>query len=168
MAKIAMILGPEFEDSEFRVPYDCLREAGHDVTIIGPESGKTVEGKRGREKVEIEAEPQESDPYEFDGLVIPGGHSPDNIRTNEAIVGFIRRFATTGRPLAAICHGPQLLIEADLVRGKRMTSWPSVKTDLVNAGADWVDEKVVLDGALITSRKPDDLDAFCRAVLSAL
>lgn len=168
MARIAMILGPEFEDSEFRVPYDRLRQAGHEVTVIGLSPGQTVEGKRGKEKVRIDAAPQEQGPDGFDALVIPGGHSPDNLRTNRDVVDFVRAFADSGKLVAAVCHGPQLLIEAGVVRGKTMTSWPSVKTDLQNGGAHWVDRDVVQDGSLITSRKPDDLEAFSNAILSAL
>lgn len=168
MARIAMILGPEFEDSEFRVPYDRLRQAGHEVTVLGPSAGETVEGKRGKEKVRIEAAPREQSPGAFDAMVIPGGHSPDNIRTNNEVVDFVRAFAESGKLVAAVCHGPQLLIEAGQVEGKTMTSWPSVKTDLQNAGAQWVDREVVRDGSLITSRKPDDLEAFSDAILSAL
>jgi protease I len=166
MASIAFILGPEFEDSEFRVPYDKLEQAGHHVTIIGTDKDQTVDGKRGKEHVKIDFVPAERSPDEFDALVIPGGHSPDNIRADEQIVGFVRRFVDSGKPVAAVCHGPQLLIEADVVRGKRMTSWPSVRKDLENAGAHWVDEEVVTDGSLITSRKPDDLEAFSNALLS--
>lgn len=107
-------------------------------------------------------------PEDFDLLLIPGGHSPDALRTNEGIVDFVRRFADSGRAIAAVCHGPQLLIEAGLVRGKKLTSWPSVRTDLENAGAHWVDREVVEDGPLVTSRKPEDLDAFNEAVLARL
>jgi protease I len=168
MAKVAMILGPEFEDAEFRVPYDRLAKSGHEVTVIGTSAGQEMGGKRGKEKVRAEAAANDRDPTEFDALVLPGGHGPDNIRTDEAVVSFIRRFVDTGKPVAAVCHGPQLLIEADAVRGKRMTSWPSVKKDLMNAGADWVDEEVVEDGSLITSRNPDDLEAFSTAILERL
>lgn len=168
MASVAMILGPEFEDSEFRVPYDRLKEAGHDVTIIGPRAGETVEGKRGNVKARVDASPGDHAPSEFDALVIPGGHSPDNLRTIDSVVSFVREFANSGKPVAAVCHGPQLLIEAGVVRGRTMTSWPSVKLDLQNAGADWVDREVVHDGSFITSRKPDDLEAFSKELLSVL
>lgn len=168
MASVAMIVGPEFEDAEYRVPHDRLEEAGHEVTVIGTEAGAELEGKRGKEKVRSDAGAADRDPGEFDALVLPGGHGPDNIRTDRNVVSFIQRFVETGKPIAAVCHGPQLLIEAGAVRGKRMTSWPSVKTDLENAGAEWVDEQVVEDGPLITSRKPDDLEAFSKALLARL
>jgi protease I len=168
MAKIAMILGPEFEDSEFRVPYDKLRQAGHEIVIVGEQAEQVVEGKRNREKARVHASPADVDIDEIDALVIPGGHAPDNLRTSTEIVGFVERFVKTGRPVAAVCHGPQLLIEAGVVQGRTMTSWPSVRTDLLNAGATWVDEAVVLDGNLVTSRKPDDLEMFSEAILELL
>jgi protease I len=168
MAKIAVILGPEFEDSEFRIPYDRLHKAGHDLTIIGRKRGETVYGKQGNESATIDEAASSCDPTAFDAMLIPGGHSPDNLRIDEGIVDFVREFTRTDKPIAAVCHGPQLLIEADAVRGKRLTSWPSVRKDLINAGADWFDEQVVKDGSLITSRKPQDLEAFTSALLEVL
>jgi protease I len=168
MAKVAVVLSDDFEDSEFRVPVDRLQRAGHQVTILGSKAGSTVKGKKGRESATIEASARERKVSEFDGLLIPGGYSPDHLRTDEAIVALVRDFAQAGKPIAAVCHGPQLLIEADLVRGKTVTSWPSVRTDLKNAGAKWVDKEVAQDGVLITSRKPDDLEAFSDAFLKAL
>ena len=168
MAIIAFVVGPDFEDSEFRVPYDALRAAGHTVELLGSKAGETVRGKKQKEKVEIEAAVGDRKPELYDALVIPGGYSPDHLRAEKAVVEFVRDFIETGRPVAAICHGPQLLIEADAVDGKRVTSWKSVKTDLENAGASWVDEEVVVDGSLVTSRMPDDLPAFTRAILERL
>jgi protease I len=136
--------------------------------VIGSRTGATVEGKRRRVQATIDAAAGSADPSDFDVLQIPGGYSPDDLRTNPAVVSFVRRFWKTGRTVAAICHGPQLLIEADAVRGRRLTSWPSVRKDLENAGATWVDDEVVVDRNLITSRKPDDLDAFSDTVLRAL
>lgn len=168
MAKIAMLLGPEFEDSEFRVPYDKLRQAGHEVIIVGQDAEQVVEGKRNREQARVHVAAGDADPSEFDALVIPGGHSPDNLRIHDDVIRFVEDFVESGRPVAAVCHGPQLLIEADAVRGRTMTSWPSVRTDLVNAGAEWVDEEVVRDGNFITSRKPDDLEMFSEAIIDVL
>jgi protease I len=168
MAIIAFVVGPDFEDSEFRVPYDALRAAGHTVELLGSKAGETVKGKKQKEKIEIEAAVTDRKPELYDALVIPGGYSPDHLRTEDDVVDFVRDFVETGRPVAAICHGPQLLIEADAVDGKKLTSWPSVKTDLENAGASWVDQEVVVDGALVTSRNPDDLPAFTRAILEKL
>jgi protease I len=168
MSKIAMPLGADFEDSEYAVPFQRLQQAGHTVVRIGAKKGETVKGKRGKEQVTIEATADAVSPQDFAALVIPGGYSPDHLRMDKNIVQFVRDFAKTGRPIAAVCHGPQLLIEADLVRGKRLTSWPSIRKDLQNAGAEWVDQEVARDGNLITSRKPDDLEAFSTAIVQAL
>lgn len=168
MAKIAMLVGDEYEDSEFQVPYDKLREAKHEVLVVGTQRGHVVKGKRGKSKIEIEATASEISPDEFDAVVIPGGHGPDKLRLDQAMVNFTRHFFETGKPLAAVCHGPQLLIEAKIVKGRKLTSWPSVRTDLINAGAEWVDQAVVVDDNLITSRKPDDLEEFTNAILERL
>lgn len=168
MARIAMVLAEDFEDSEFRKPYDALREAGHVVEVLGAEQGVSVTGKKGREKIKIEAAAADCDPEEYDALVIPGGYSPDHLRTDKGVVEFVHEMVGAGKLIAAVCHGPQLLIEVDAVKGKQMTSWPSVKKDLENAGAKWVDKEVVVDGQMITSRKPDDLEAFSAAITKAL
>lgn len=167
MAKIAMLLDNDFEDSEFRVPFDRLRQAGHEVDVLGVDR-RTVKGKRGDEKVQIDALISERSPDQYDALLIPGGFSPDHLRTDEDAVRFVESFAKQDKPLAAVCHGPQLLIEAGVVKGRTLTSWPSVRTDLRNAGAEWVDREVVVDGGLITSRNPDDLEAFSAALLERL
>jgi protease I len=168
MSRIAVVIGPGYEDSEFRVPYDRLVAAGHEVKVLGSEPGETVEGKRGEDRVRVEASPADAGPADFDALLLPGGHAPDKLRTDADVVRFVRDFCQSGKPVAAICHGPQLLIEADAVKGRRMTSYASIKTDLRNAGAEWVDEEVVEDGTLITSRAPGDLDAFTKALLDRL
>lgn len=168
MATVAFVLADAFEDSEFRVPYDAILDAGHQVTVIGTEAGTEVKGKQGEETFTPEVTPDQVSSDEFDALVIPGGYSPDKLRTSEGVVKFVRGFVDADKPVAAICHAGSLLVEADAVRGRTVTSWPSVRTDLVNAGAKWVDEEVVEDGNLITSRKPDDLDAFTSAILRRL
>ncbi|MDB4960519.1 MAG: glutamine amidotransferase [Myxococcales bacterium] len=164
MSRIAFVLGDDFEDSEFRIPYDGLKAAGHQIDIIGIEAGKIVAGKKGKEKVKIEKAVDDVDDRSYDALVIPGGYSPDHLRMDADMVSFVGEMVRGGKVIAAVCHGPQLLIEANVVRGKTLTSWPSVKTDLINAGARWVDQEVARDGRLITSRKPDDLPAFTRAI----
>ncbi|MEJ2523938.1 MAG: type 1 glutamine amidotransferase, partial [Gammaproteobacteria bacterium] len=157
-----------FEDSELTVPVDKLKENGHEVTLIGLKKGETLEGKKGKATVTTDAAFADVDPDDFDALLIPGGYSPDQLRNHEAPVKFVQAFAGTGKPIAAICHGPQLLIEAGLVRDRRMTSWGSVRTDLQNAGARWEDASVVVDGDFITSRHPGDLEDFTNALLARL
>ena len=168
MARIAMPLADEFEDTEFQVPYDRLRAVGHDVTIVGRRAGLSVMGKNATARTRVDTTAKDLHVEDFEALVIPGGHSPDELRLDEELVDFVRRFGESGRPIAAICHGPQLLIEADLVRGRTLTSWPSIRKDLENAGAHWVDREVAEDGELITSRKPQDAEAFTRAIQRVL
>ncbi len=168
MAKVAFIVDEMFEDSEFPVPYERVRSAGHEAVVVGLQSGKKLEGKKGEANIETEASAAEVSPDDFDALVIPGGYSPDKIRSDESMVRLTRAIAEAGKPVAAICHAGWMLAEADLVRGKTVTSWPSIKTDLVNAGANWVDQEVVEDGNIITSRKPDDLESFSKALLAQI
>ena len=168
MAKVAFVLADDFEDSEFRVPYDRITEAGHQVAVVGTEAGKEVKGKQGKETFTIEATPDQVNADDFDALVVPGGYSPDKLRTDEGTVKLVQGLFGADKPVAAICHAGSLLIEADAVRGRTVTSWPSIRTDLTNAGAEWVDREVVEDRNLITSRNPDDLDAFTDAILGRL
>ncbi|CAN5193174.1 type 1 glutamine amidotransferase domain-containing protein [soil metagenome] len=168
MAKVAFVLADDFEDSEFKVPFDRIRDAGHDITVVGTAAGEEVTGKRGEERFTPETTPDQVSPSDFDALVVPGGYSPDKLRTDEGIVKLVKDVFASDKPVAAICHAGSLLVEADAVRGRTVTSWPSIRTDLVNAGATWVDREVVEDGNLITSRQPDDLDAFVEAILRRL
>ncbi len=168
MAKIAVLLADEFEDSEYTQPVGELKKAGHEVEVLGVEKGKKLKGKQGDAEVKTDAAVTSRKAQDYAALLIPGGHSPDALRIDEGMVQFVRDFADTGRPIAAICHGPQLLIEAEVVRGRTMTSWPSVRTDLKNAGATVVDKEVCEDAQFITSRKPADLKAFSAALLEKL
>jgi protease I len=168
MSKIAVIIDKDYEDSELTVPVEALRENGHEVVLLGIEKGKKLAGKKGEAKVTTDGAVKDADAREFDALLIPGGFSPDHLRIHEDAVRFVKEFDHAGKPIAAVCHGPQLLIEAGVVRGRRMTSWPSVRTDLLNAGARWEDASVVEDGNLITSRKPGDLEDFSGALLKRL
>jgi protease I len=164
--KIAVVLETDFEDSEFYVPYNRLKEEGAELTIVGLEKGKALKGKSEGYVATVERSFDEVKPEDFDALLIPGGHSPDKLRAHENAVNFVKGFR--GKPVFAICHGPQLLISAEMVKGRTMTSWPSVAIDLKNAGANWVDREVVVDGELITSRKPADLEAFVSAIVKTL
>src|SRR3954470_16189664 len=158
MSKIAFLVDQMFEDSEFRLPYDRLRAAGHQVEILG--RGAEGEGYRHKERIAIEKPVAQARIEDYDALVIPGGYSPDHLRTHPEAVAFTRAMALANKPVAAVCHAPSLLIESDLVYGRQVTSWPSTRTDLINAGARWLDREVAIDGSLITSRRPDGLPAF--------
>jgi protease I len=166
--KIACLLGEGFEDSEFRIPYDRLRDAGYDVEIIGMKAGEELAGYKKRESAKTDISIDQADPQSYAGLLIPGGQSPDHLRVDPRFVEFVRAFDATGRPLAAVCHGPQLLLSAELQRGRTLTAWPTIQGDLRQAGALVRDEPVVVDRNWITSRKPDDLGAFSSKFVEAL
>ncbi len=168
MARIAFLLAEDFEDSEFTHPRDAVTDAGHDAVVIGTEEDTTLTGKRGDATVTTDTTTDHVTVDEFDALVIPGGYSPDKLRLDDGMVRFTREFFHSGKPVAAICHAGQLLVEAGVVDGRTLTSWPSVATELKLAGANWVDEEVVVDDNLITSRNPDDLDAFSSTLLERL
>jgi len=166
--RIACLLGPGFEDSEFRVPYDALKNAGYQVDIISMKAGTELKGYKGKETVKAEKGIDEVRAEDYQGVLIPGGHSPDQIRKDKKIVEFVKKFDATKRPLAAVCHGPQVLLTARLVRGRTLTAWETVQGDLEQAGANVKDQEVVVDQNWITSRKPEDLKAFSDAFLNAL
>lgn len=166
--KVACILANGFEDSEFRQPYDALKSAGHDVTIIGLEKGQTLNGDKGREKATVEKAFADVNADEFDALFIPGGFSPDRLRAHEAPVKFVRAFFENDRPIMAICHGPQIFITADQHKTHRLTAWRTIQGDLKRLGANVVDEEVVVDRNLVTSRQPADIPAFIREGLKVL
>ncbi|HEX4154485.1 MAG TPA: type 1 glutamine amidotransferase domain-containing protein [Acidobacteriaceae bacterium] len=171
--RIAILATDGFEQAELTEPKKNLEKAGAKVTVLSVEkTPKEIKGwdrKDWGEKVKVDRLVSQANPSEFDALVLPGGQiNPDKLRMDQDAVDFVKRFAETGKTVAAICHGPWLLVEADLVRGKTVTSWPSVHTDLKNAGANWVDKEVVIDGQFITSRKPDDIPAFSKKIIEAL
>jgi protease I len=166
--RIACLLDSGYEDSEFRKPYEAFRAAGHDVTVIGFEAGREVRGKRGEDAVRVDKGIDEVTPDDFDALFIPGGYSPDHLRADDRMVDFTRAFFERERPVFAICHGPQLLITADVVKGRTMTAWKTIQVDLAKAGARMVDQEVVVDRNLVTSRQPSDVDAFSRESLALL
>jgi len=157
---IALLATNGFEDSELTKPLEAVRDAGATVVIVSEATGG-IRGKNGTERA-VDAVVEDVQADDYDGLLLPGGvANPDHLRMNPAAVSFVKAFFEQHKPVAAICHAPWMLIEAGVVKGRRLTSWPSLKTDLKNAGADWVDEEVVVDQGLVTSRKPDDLEAFC-------
>lgn len=166
--KVAILLGQAFEDSEFKVPHDRLKAEGFDVDIIGREAGEELKGDKGKVTTKATRSITESRPQDYDALVLPGGYSPDKLRADERFVRFVREFDATKKPLAAVCHGPQLLITAGLVKGRTLTAWSTIQEDLRQIGAKVKDEPVVKDGNWITSRKPDDLQQFSDALIQAL
>jgi protease I len=162
--KIAFLTTDGFEQVELTAPWDAVMEAGGEACLVslGSERIQGMDHDEKADKFKVDKVVDDVSAEEFDGLVLPGGvANPDTLRTHEVAVDFVRDFFKQGKPVAAICHGPWTLIEADVVEGRRMTSWPSLKTDLKNAGATWVDEECVCDQGLVTSRNPDDLPAFC-------
>lgn len=167
--KIAVLITDEFEDSEFTSPAEAFRKAGHEVITIEKQAGKTVKGHKGEASVSIDKAIDEVQPEEFDALLLSGGHSPDSLRSDSRFVTFTRDFVDSGKPVFAICHGPQLLISAEVVRGRKLTGVKSIAIDLKNAGADFHDQEVVVDkDQLVTSRTPEDLIAFNREALRLL
>jgi protease I len=168
MARVAIVVEDMFEDSEFRVPYDRLRRAGHEVVVVGVEAQKDLEGEHHKERITTGPSIREVAPRDFDALVIPGGYSPDRLRLDPLMVELTRQMFIDGKPVAAICHAGSLLVEADIAEGRTLTSWPSIRTDLLNAGAHWIDQDIVEDGNLITARMPADLGVFGDAILRQL
>ena len=166
--KVAILVADGFEQVELTEPRQALDDAGATTSIVSPAKGK-VQGWKHFDKADsfpVDVALDSASADAFDALLLPGGvANPDQLRTLPAAVAFVRAFVEAGKPIAAICHGPWTLIEAGGVRGRKMTSWPSLKTDLTNAGASWVDEEVVTDGGLVTSRKPDDIPAFNRKMI---
>ncbi len=170
-AKIAILATNGFEQSELEVPLSTLRDAGAHVDVVSLESGeiKGWDQKDWGRSVTVDKVIGNADPASYDALVLPGGQiNPDVLRAEPQAVDFVKSFAKTGKPVAAICHGPWLLVEADLLRGKRATSYKSIKTDMSNAGAKWEDSQTVQDGNLITARKPDDLESFVSTLIEAI
>ena len=171
--RIAVLMTDGVEQVEYTRPRQFLEQHGAKVTLISPKGkGQQVQGFNHLtpgDKFPVDMDVREANPAEFDALVLPGGvANPDQLRLSKEAIGFIRDFAAEGKPIAAICHGPWTLIDAGVAKGKRMTSWPTLQTDLRNAGAQWSDEKVVVDGQLVTSRKPDDIPAFNDALWGCL
>ena len=168
---IAFLVANEgIEQVELTEPWKAVEAAGGNPKLVAPKDGK-AQAFNHLDKADlftVDLTTQEAQASDFDGVMLPGGvANPDQLRTDDAAVRLIKEMAAAGKPIAAICHGPWTLIEADAVRGRTLTSWPSLQTDIRNAGGTWVDQQVVVDGGLVTSRKPDDLEAFCAEMIEA-
>ncbi|QNI34952.1 type 1 glutamine amidotransferase [Alloacidobacterium dinghuense] len=169
--RVAILATDGFEQVELTEPKKALEQAGAVTEVISPKSGE-IRGWKSKDwgdSIRVDKALGSASPSDYDALVLPGGvANPDHLRMDETAVRFVKEFAQSGKPVAAICHGPWTLIEAGVVKGHTLTSWPSLKTDLKNAGANWVDKEVVLDGNFITSRKPEDLPAFNKKVIEEI
>src|SRR5438105_3169076 len=166
--RVAMLVEDEFEDRELTGPLEALRAAGVTVVLARPTAGAEYRGKRAQGGVKTDVAAGTIKVRDIDALVIPGGHAPDKMRMRHAMVDLARAAMDAGKPVAAICHGPQLLISANALRGRTLTCWPSIAVDVKNAGGLYVDKPVVEDGNLITSRKPDDVPVVSEAIMRAL
>ena len=165
--RVAILVEDGFEETELVGPLEQLRAAGVSVTLVAPYAGRDYTGKAGR-ALTSDAAAGKVRGADFDAVLIPGGHAPDRMRLRHAMIDLVRDMHAAGKPVAAICHGPQVLISADVLRGRTLTCWPSIAVDVRNAGGLYVDRPVVRDGNLITSRKPDDVPQFTAALLDAL
>jgi protease I len=165
--RVAILAENLYQEMELWVPYYRLREEGADVKVVGANGARSYTSKHGY-PVNVDVQAEQVRAVEFDAVIIPGGYAPDLMRRHPAMVALVREAVQQGRVVAAICHAGWMLCSAGVLKGRRATSFHSIKDDMVNAGADWRDAEVVVDGNLITSRKPDDLPAFCRAIVAAL
>ena len=163
MSKVAVVITDMFEDSEYARPAEALQKAGHELVHVGLTSGATVKGAKKETPVKIDKNFGEVKVADFDALLIPGGYSPDLLRAHAEPVKFVKDFVDSGKPVCLICHAPQLLITAQVLKGRKVTGWKSIVQDIKNAGAEFLDQEVVEDGNLISSRSPADLPAFIRA-----
>ena len=166
--KVAILIEKNFEDSEFQIPYTALQEAGAEVKVLGSRMNEKYTGKQGKVSVNPDGTTTEARAEDFDAVVIPGGMAPDTMRTNRKTVRFVQDAVEQNKLVAAICHGPQVLIEGDLLKGKRATGFGAIRKDMQNAGANFVDEALAVDGQLVTSRRPGDLPIFTAAILRRL
>src|SRR3954452_14383018 len=166
--KVAFLAAAMVEQVELTEPWEAVKDQGWDAELVSLRPG-TIQGANHHDKGQtftVDRTIDEVEAAEYDALVLPGGvANPDEMRTHPDAVSFVREFFDKGKPVAVICHGPWMLVEADVVRGRRLTSWPSLRTDIRNAGGQWVDEEVHVDNGLVTSRKPDDLPAFCAKMI---
>ncbi|MFA5110178.1 MAG: type 1 glutamine amidotransferase domain-containing protein [Desulfobaccales bacterium] len=163
MSKVAVVITDMFEDAEYAQPAEAFKKAGHELIHVGLKGGVTVKGERQGTPVKVDKAAKEVRVGDFDALLIPGGYSPDQLRIDEHVVRFVKEFVDSGKPVCLICHAPQLLITAQVLKGRKITGWKSLIQDIKNAGAEFIDQEVVEDGNLISSRSPADLPAFIRA-----
>lgn len=169
--KVAILVAHGFEQIEYTKPKEALEQAGAEVHTISLEEGKVKGWQHDHwgDEFPVDKIVSQVKASAYDGLVLPGGQmNPDNLRIDDKAVDFVKSFFTSDKPVAAICHGPWLLVEADVIEGRSITSYPSIKTDIINAGGIWKDQEVVVDGGLVTSRKPDDLPAFCASMIKVI
>ena len=166
--RIAILAEEGFEDSELIEPLRAMKDAGARVLIVGSGSQETYRAKRGSASIKVDTTADKVKAEDLDAIIVPGGYAPDKMRLHQPMIDLVRKAHDLGKVIAAICHGPQLLISAEIVKGRQVTSWPSIAVDLRNAGADWVDAPVVKDGNIVTSRKPADLPRFNKAIIEAL
>src|SRR6266571_4235405 len=166
--KVAILIADGFEQVEMTKPREALEDAGAETKIVSPKAGQ-IQGMHHADKgdkFDVDLTLEEARPEEFDALMIPGGlMNPDQLRSTPEALEFVRHFFSEGKPVAAICHGPWVLIDAGVVRGRTLTSWPAIKTDVRNAGGKWINQEVVVDNGLVTSRKPDDIPAFNKKMI---
>lgn len=166
--RVGILVEQDFEDSELAETVRAIGDAGAVVVMIGSGTSSSYRGLRGRVRARVDNAAEDVRLDQLDALVVPGGYAPDKMRLHQSMVDLVKKAHDRGKIVAAICHGPQLLISAGIVTGRRVTSWPSIAIDLTNAGATWVDEPVVQDGNIITARKPADLPRFNKVVIDAL
>jgi len=165
--KIFLLIENEYRDEEIIYPYYRFKDAGYEVKVVGPEKGKQYRGKYGT-FLESDLAVSEADPVDAAALIIPGGYAPDKMRINKDMVDLVKKMNLQQKVIGAICHGGWVLIEADIIKGKKVTGYISIATDLKNAGGEYLDKEVVVDGNIVTSRKPDDLPAFCMTILELI
>ena len=168
--KVAVLVENGFEQVELTEPVQALKEAGAEVHIISPQQkGRGWKFTEWGDEFKVDVSLENADPNQYDALFLPGGvYNPDKLRTHQKAIDFARHFTTSGKPVGAICHGPILLIETGFLKGRNLTSYPSIKTDIINAGGQWTDKEVVVDKGFVTSRKPDDIPAFNKKLIEEI
>jgi len=168
MKTIGVLITDMFEDLEYSKPAEAFKKAGHKLVHVGLKNNSVVKGKKEKTKVSIDRSFDEISVDDFDAIFIPGGYSPDKLRVDDTAVQFVKDFVDSGKPVFSICHAPQLLITAQVLKGRKITGWKSIIQDIKNAGAEFIDKEVVVDKNLISSRSPDDIPAFIKTSLDIL